>query len=270
MSEFLKRSITGFLLVVVMISSIFSHPISALILFFLIAFFTLNEFYGLMRNFTPFANKYLHSLAGAYLVVVSFISAMSLFSKWLLLPYFTYLIFLYFSELYKKNGASILNIGCAILGHSYIALPFALIGWFGYLHNTNYQPILLLALFIFIWMNDSGAYLIGSQIGKHSLFERISPKKSWEGFVGGLAFAVGVSQIIAHYFDVLAPIQWVGFAIVTSISATFGDLFESFFKRSIGIKDSGNILPGHGGMLDRFDAPLFAIPATMIYLYFFC
>ena len=109
-----------------------------------------------------------------------------------------------------------------------------------------------------------------SQIGKNRLFERISPKKSWEGFFGGLLVSIGVSQILAIYFPVLSHLQWAGFAATTSVAATYGDLFESFLKRSIGIKDSGNILPGHGGMLDRFDAPLFAIPAVMIYLYFFC
>ncbi|MDD2797334.1 MAG: phosphatidate cytidylyltransferase [Bacteroidales bacterium] len=270
MSELLKRSITGFILVAVMIAAIALHSFSAMGLFVFITFFTLREFYSLTRSFSPNNSKLVSAIMGVYIVMASFLSALQFFSKWLLLPYFLYLIYLFISELYNKKSASILSIAVSLFGHFYIAIPFALIGWFGFFYSYTYQPILILALFFTIWVNDSGAYLVGSQIGKHRLFERISPKKSWEGFFGGLIIAVAFSQLIAHYFPIISPLKWVGFSIITSISATYGDLFESFLKRSIGVKDSGTILPGHGGMLDRFDAPLFAIPTVMIYLYFFC
>ncbi|MEI6488740.1 MAG: phosphatidate cytidylyltransferase [Bacteroidales bacterium] len=270
MSELLKRSITGFSLVAVMVFAILFHPLAALSLFAVICYFSLYEFYGLMNRYSVITDRYLHSFSGAYLVIIFFIYSMSFFTKWLLLPYFFYLLTLPLTELYKKENASVLNIGLALLGHLYVAMPFALLGWLGYFQPSTYQPILILAIFVNIWANDSGAYIVGSRFGKHRLFERISPKKSWEGFLGGLFMAIAVSSIFAIYIHALTPIEWIGFGIVTSISATYGDLFESFLKRSIGIKDSGNILPGHGGMLDRFDAPLFAIPAVMIYLYFFC
>lgn len=268
MSNFIKRSLTGFLLVAVMIAAILLHSVSALILFFVITYLSLAEFYGLLQKETNICAITVHSLAGSYLVFASFYTAMFEFSKWLLLPYFVYIIFVYLSELYRKSAPSIGSIAFAFLGHLYIALPFSLVAWLGYVHYQIYEPVLILALFVSIWVNDTGAYLVGSQIGKHRLFERISPKKSWEGFIGGLLFSAGVSQLFALYFPVLNHLQWIGFALVVSVAATFGDLFESLIKRHIGIKDSGNILPGHGGMLDRFDAPLFAIPVAAVYLLF--
>lgn len=267
MPELLKRSITGFILVAVIISAILFHPVSALAVFTLITFAGLFEFYGLMNRLELVkSQKLIHSVAGAYLISVSYFAASGTFHKWLLLPYFVYFIYLFIVELYKEKEASILNNALALFGHLYIAVPFAILMWFGYVHSFAYNPILILALFATIWINDSGAYLVGVKFGKHRLFERISPKKSWEGFAGGLFFALMGSLVFAHFSNVLNVLQWLGFAFVVSISATYGDLFESMLKRSLNIKDSGNILPGHGGILDRFDAPLLAIPAAAAYL----
>ena len=133
--------------------------------------------------------------------------------------------------------------------------------------SVSYNPILPLSIFIFLWLNDTGAYCIGSLIGKHRLFERISPKKSWEGSIGGGVVAIGVSFILAHYFPFMSMIEWAGLALVVVIFGTWGDLTESLLKRQLHVKDSGNILPGHGGMLDRFDSSLMAIPAAVVYLY---
>ena len=124
-----------------------------------------------------------------------------------------------------------------------------------------------LSIFIFLWLSDTGAYCVGSLIGKHRLFERISPKKSWEGFWGGIAFNLVLAYILSTQFNVLSQLEWYGLAITVSIFATLGDLCESLLKRTLQIKDSGSILPGHGGMLDRFDSSLMAIPAAVVYLY---
>ena len=125
----------------------------------------------------------------------------------------------------------------------------------------------LLAIFVFLWASDTGAYCVGSLIGKHPLFKRISPNKSWEGSVGGAVLAIGISMIFAHYDTSLySTLQWAGMALVVVVFGTWGDLVESLMKRQLGIKDSGNILPGHGGMLDRFDSSLIAIPAVALYL----
>jgi len=274
MPELLKRSITGFVLVAVMISAILFHPVSALLVFTLITFAALFEFYGLMNRLELVkSQKLIHSAAGAYLVVVSYLAVSGNAHKLIILPYAVYFIYLFIAELYKEKEASILNNALALFGHLYIAIPFAILMWFGFIHNPHYypegimyNPVLPLALFASIWINDSGAYLVGVKFGKHRLFERISPKKSWEGFCGGLFFALMGSLAFAHFSDVLNVWQWLGFAFTVSISATYGDLFESMLKRSLNIKDSGNILPGHGGILDRFDAPLLAIPAAAAYL----
>ena len=118
-----------------------------------------------------------------------------------------------------------------------------------------------------MWASDTGAYCVGSLIGKHPLFKRISPNKSCEGSVGGAVLAIGISMIFAHYDTSLySTLQWAGMALVVVVFGTWGDLVESLMKRQLGIKDSGNILPGHGGMLDRFDSSLIAIPAVALYL----
>ena len=124
----------------------------------------------------------------------------------------------------------------------------------------------ILAIFVLLWCNDTGAYCTGSLIGRHKLFPRISPGKTWEGSVGGAVLAVAASQVFAHFVPTLTALQWAGFAIVVVVFGTWGDLVESLLKRQLGVKDSGNILPGHGGMLDRFDSSLLAIPATVVYL----
>jgi phosphatidate cytidylyltransferase len=164
----------------------------------------------------------------------------------------------------------------------YIALPLASINTLAFISlpqpysvpSVVYVPMLVLSVFIFLWCNDAGAYCVGSLIGKHKLFPRISPAKSWEGSIGGGIIAILASQAIAYFAKELLgpcpltnPLAWAGLAIVVVVFGTWGDLVESLLKRKLGIKDSGNILPGHGGMLDRFDSSLLAFPAAVDYIY---
>jgi phosphatidate cytidylyltransferase len=159
----------------------------------------------------------------------------------------------------------------------YIALPFASLNTLCFISTpagVTYYYWYALSLFIFLWASDTGAYLFGSWLGKHHLFPRISPKKSWEGSIGGGITAIVASQIIASFIpfaetlsDTTSRLLWAGLAVLTVIVGTWGDLVESVLKRRLGIKDSGNILPGHGGMLDRFDSSLLAIPAAVVYVY---
>ena len=129
---------------------------------------------------------------------------------------------------------------------------------------------LLLGLFIFIWLYDTGAYCVGMLLGRHRLFERISPKKSWEGVIGGVMLCVAGAYATYYWFDEFFQVPdlttWVGMSVVVAVFATFGDLVESLIKRTVGVKDSGNILPGHGGILDRIDSLLLVVPAVFIYL----
>ncbi len=155
-------------------------------------------------------------------------------------------------------------------GQIYLTLPLSLLMLLSYtdtvrdLGSYNWQPVL--ALFVFIWVNDTAAYFFGSLIGKRKLLEHISPKKSVEGFIAGIIFTVIASLIFAHYHPAHGTPFWIGFAIVVSLFGTVGDLFESLIKRTFGVKDSGNLIPGHGGILDRIDSMLIAAPAACLYL----
>lgn len=154
----------------------------------------------------------------------------------------------------------------------YIGLPFALLNVLAFQRDAvtdtvSFNPILPLSVFVFLWLSDSGAYCVGSLMGKHRLFERISPKKSWEGSIGGALIALAGALVLGHFFPLLSTLEWIGLALTVVVFGTWGDLTESLLKRQLQIKDSGNILPGHGGMLDRFDSALIAIPAAVAYLY---
>ena len=181
------------------------------------------------------------------------------------LPILLYGLVRFTIQLYITNQNPIKSLQQSFFCICYVAIPLGLMSTISFSENS----MLLLSIFIFLWLNDSGAYLVGSTIGKHRLFERISPKKSWEGFWGGLAFCIAATWLL-QWLN-LFPACWsiaaaVGFAIVTSVFATWGDLCESLIKRTLGVKDSGNIMPGHGGILDRIDSLLLVAPATLLYL----
>ncbi|MDE6270682.1 MAG: phosphatidate cytidylyltransferase, partial [Muribaculaceae bacterium] len=158
-----------------------------------------------------------------------------------------------------------------VLGYFYVAMPLGVLNAFATITSrTEGSEWVLMMIFIFIWLNDTGAYLVGSQIGRHRLFERLSPKKSWEGFFGGLLFCV-VAGICAAMFvhSVVGWWQWIVTSVLACVMATLGDLFESLMKRTLGVKDSGNLIPGHGGILDRIDSLLFVGPAVSLFLILF-
>ncbi|MBR4995504.1 MAG: phosphatidate cytidylyltransferase [Alistipes sp.] len=168
-------------------------------------------------------------------------------------------------ELYRRSETPIANIATSVLGSLYVALPMALMLIIPLLlANGKWNPWVVLFYIFIIWANDVFAYLFGITLGRHRLFERISPKKSWEGFVGGLFGAVAMGYVASVVLDA-NPAMWMGLAMVAAISGVFGDLVESLFKRSIDIKDSGNFIPGHGGWLDRFDALIMSAPFVFVY-----
>lgn len=177
-------------------------------------------------------------------------------------------------ELYRRKSNPVLNIAVGLMPVAYIALPFSLIPvfglWCGSQTGVDYNGILPLAMFVFIWCNDVGAYCVGCTMGRHRLFPRVSPKKSWEGSIGGAMLTVAAAAVVSctmpERFGFLTTSSWITVAMLTVVFGTFGDLAESLVKRGLGIKDSGRILPGHGGFLDRFDSTLVALPAVAAYL----
>lgn len=272
-SNFAQRIVTGAIFVAVLVGCILFSPISFGTLFLAISALSIFEFGQLVnRSEGVQMNKLISMLGGAYLFLAVMSYAIDASTIGIFVPYILLLLYLFISELYLKRENPILNWAHAMLSQLYIGLPFALLNVLAFQSNSpsgevSFNPILPLSVFIFLWLSDSGAYCFGTLFGKHRLFERISPKKSWEGFIGGCLVAVGASLILSHFFPFLTVVQWVGLALVVVIFGTWGDLTESLLKRQLQIKDSGNILPGHGGLLDRFDSALLAIPASVAYLH---
>jgi phosphatidate cytidylyltransferase len=268
LNNFLTRTLTGTVYVTLIVASILIHPLFFYIVFAGFAIAGLIEFY----NITNSDKIKPHFFTGMFITVVMFVfSANSAFNA-ISLEYLLILIPLSFSvfifELFRNKQNPLQNIATTLLGLFYIALPLSLLVFIPNisLENGVFKKGLLLGFFILIWTNDTFAYLIGVKFGKNKLFERVSPKKSWEGSFGGFLFSIIVAYILSLFFIDLNTMEWIGMAIIIVVFGSIGDLIESLFKRSLNIKDSGNILPGHGGILDRLDAVLIAAPFVFFYL----
>ncbi|MBP3767883.1 MAG: phosphatidate cytidylyltransferase [Prevotella sp.] len=290
MKNFLIRAITGILFVAIVVTC-FLDPRAMVLLFALVTGLTVWEFTGLVNqrgndDEAPVhvtVNRFICTVAGVY-----FFFAVAYFcsdvyggsaKSMVFIPYLVTVVYLLVAELYGKQPDPINNWAYTMLSQMYIALPFSLINVLAFTATPDgrvmFNTILPLSVFVCLWLNDTGAYCVGSLLGRHKLFPRISPGKSWEGSIGGAVVVLLVAWAI-HYFlldpdhtgqAILPLAEWLGLSLTIVVFGTWGDLVESLFKRTLGIKDSGNILPGHGGMLDRFDSSLLAIPAAVIYLY---
>ena len=270
----ITRALTGIIFVAVLVGAIYFHSYYFLAVFGLITGLSLWEFYGLVKHYENAAIKrFVSSLGGAYLFAATFGYANGLVGGNIFLPYLLFLMYTMITELYDKASNPINNWALTLFGQIYCAGSFSLLNFITSVPNTPGEivhiPYFALAIFVFVWVNDTGAYLVGSMLGKRRLFERISPKKSWEGFYGGLAFVLITSQIFAWFMPATNWYTWLGLAGTIVVFGTWGDLIESLMKRTLGVKDSGHVLPGHGGMLDRFDSVMMAIPAAYIYIELF-
>lgn len=273
----ITRTITGVLFVAIMVTC-FLRPLAMVFVFALITSLTLWEYAGLVNeNKDTSVNRFISTVAGTYFfLAVAGVNSGFIGTNAVFVPYLLTIVYLFISELYTKANDPINNWAYTMFGQMYIALPLSMINVLAFRqagNETYFYYLLPLSVFIFLWTNDTGAYCSGSLFGKHKLFPRISPAKSWEGSIGGGILVLLVAALIGYLETQSdAPInlsipQWLGLGLVVVVFGTWGDLVESLFKRTIGIKDSGNILPGHGGMLDRFDSSLMAIPASVVYLY---
>ena len=275
MNNFIKRTLTGIIFAGILLGAILYNAYSFAILFCIITGFALWEFYGLLKHYENATLRRLISTAGGmYLFFACFMKVQGFTGEEIFFPYLLFIMYALISELYTKAPNPINNWAFTFLAQIYCAGSFSLLNFISIQQDPAttskvYVPLYILAIFIFVWLNDTGAFLVGSQIGKRRLFERISPKKSWEGFWGGLIVVLLASQGFAWYAPEISRIQWLGLAAVVVLFATWGDLTESLLKRTLGVKDSGNLLPGHGGILDRFDSVLMATPAAYIYIELF-
>ncbi len=284
MNNLIVRTLSGLGLVVLIITSVWYDSFTNFLLFFVVLLIGLKEFYAMaFKNRSKGNLLYTFGLAlGIY--VLSFLVAHNV------LPFYSFLIviplflLLPIEELYSKEKQPIINIALKYYGIIYLSLPLALIPfmlvkntgtteqltlmsqWNNSLEATYYYPNLLLGIFIMQWLSDTGAYLFGMTFGKRKLFQRISPNKSWEGALGGLLSTIGASFICYYFLGSLDWIHWLVIALIIAVFGIYGDLIESLFKRSVQTKDSGSILPGHGGILDRFDSAFVSIPLVFFYV----
>ena len=276
--NFIVRTITGTLFVAIMVAG-FLNPRAMVFLFALITGLSVWEYTGLVNGIDDVrVNRFISTVAGVYLFLAVAAWRMGLVANFIIVvPYLLTIVYLFVSGLFTCSKNPVADWAYTMLGQMYVALPLSMINILAFevdgQWGVNFDSLLPLSIFIFLWTNDSGAYCCGSLLGRHKLFPRVSPGKSWEGSIGGCVLVLAVAALIgwwANNSDMkhqLGMAAWMGLGLVVVVFGTLGDLVESLFKRTLGIKDSGNLLPGHGGMLDRFDSALMAIPAAVIYLY---
>jgi len=261
------RAITAFFFTLVMLGSLINGY--AFTGFYLIlSIVALLEFYKLVKTsgIRPHRNIAVLAAVIIFLLTASYHYFQFELKYLLLIVPLIFSVFIF--ELYKKEKIPFANISYTFVGFIYVTIPFCFFYSLGFLANFNlYNFHLPLAFLLLLWANDTGAYLFGVKWGKHRLFERHSPKKSWEGFFGGMFTSLVVSYLISMQFAEMKPIVWAGMSILIVCFGTLGDLVESMLKRSLDAKDSGSFLPGHGGFLDRFDGLLIAAPVVYVYLY---
>jgi phosphatidate cytidylyltransferase len=269
-SNFNERLLTGILFVVVLLGSIYQSELASSILFFVIILLCQREFYGFFKKSELKPQSLVGILGGLGFFLASAIAFQSnlTFNTLFLIVPLIFIIFVF--ELFRNRKEPLANIGLTILGIIYVAVPFTLLHQISYYSNFQFDNVynydLLIGYFFILWANDTGAYLVGRKFGKTKLFERISPKKTWEGSLGGVFFGLLLGYVNAQIFDGLNTPTWMAIAVIVVVFGSLGDLVESLFKRSLGIKDSGKILPGHGGVLDRFDGIFISAPMVYTFL----
>ena len=297
-STFAVRTLSGAVLFVLVVGATLLSPYSFAALLLVICIGAVHEFYDLAGKAGAEPQRMAGVTTAALIVAANFLLASGFGGMPMgvvLACAFVLFFALFAAELYRKRERPLLNIAATITGIVYVAFPLSMMCYLavfpfgeqisaggcsgGLLHTgariEAYKPWLILCYIFLVWLNDIGAYVFGVAFGRHRLFERISPKKSWEGLFGGLLVAIGGGILMGWLLtgsggDARINMAfWGGLGAVTVVSGVMGDLVESMFKRSVGVKDSGNIMPGHGGMLDRFDAMLYSAPFVFLYFYIF-
>lgn len=269
-----QRAITATIFVVVMLLGLYSGKQSFAALFGVITALCLWEFFDMVfeeGRRRDFVRKGMAIFFGVlpyvtvsllHLNVLGFTANQLFIASFALLP-MVFLCFIF--ELFSKSEHPFHNVALILLGMTYISAPFSMLNLIAF-DGNYFSPNVVFGLLLLIWSNDSGAYVVGSQIGKHKLLQRISPKKTWEGFFGGVATTLLAAWGLSHFFKEISMLDWFALGVICSVFGTIGDLVESMLKRSFDTKDSGSLLPGHGGFLDRFDAFIFLIPFATAYL----
>lgn len=282
------RTLTAVVFVAVLLSCILFHYISFAGLFFVVSVWGLYEFYQLSEKLGAKPYKAIGLISGGLLFTFTALS--NTYDPPVKANYFPVILaicfLIFIAGLLDKKPGTVLNIAYTFMGIIYAVVPFMLLvnisclpsgpscmgshdyedafTWYANIAPYNFHYVL--GIILLIWASDTGAYLVGSLIGKNKLYERISPGKTWEGSVGSAILNLGCAYVISTWYTELALVHWMIISVLVSVFGTLGDLVESMLKRQAGVKDSGKIMPGHGGILDRFDSLLFVSPFIYAYL----
>jgi phosphatidate cytidylyltransferase len=259
------RAITGFFFVAVMLASVLLGVYAFTLFFLILSILTVEEFYRLVSTDEVKPQK----RWGLALTISIYLPLCLYFFKGEPLQYLLICVplsvLIIVAELYRNRPNPFHNIAYTLFGVLFAAVPFCFFYGIAFI-DGDYSSHYPLGFLILLWSSDTGAYLAGTTLGKHKLFERHSPKKTWEGFAGGLIASMAAAVVLSIYFRELPLIHWLGVSVIIVVAGTLGDLSESMLKRSVSAKDSGSLLPGHGGLLDRFDGLLLAAPLVFVYL----
>jgi phosphatidate cytidylyltransferase len=279
LNNFFRRTLTGAWIVIFVMGGIWLHPVSFFVTGLVMLIGTQYEYYLMLSNAGIKPQVIPGIITGATGYILATLVASGLLKPVYLLIVIPLMIAVMIFELYRKQDNPFNSIAHTLFCLIYTALPFSLFPFAAFSRTglnsilphsqVIFSPGILIGFFILLWLNDTGAYLSGSTFGSHRLLERISPKKSWEGFFGGMILAAVASWFLAGWLGSVEPVKWVIISLIISISGTYGDLVESMLKRSMGVKDSGTIMPGHGGFLDRFDSTITSFPLVFLFISLF-
>jgi phosphatidate cytidylyltransferase len=264
----IKRTITGIIAIILIIGSLIVHPYAFTIALLIIMLFGLHEFFHLAGNGDVYPQQTMALFNGTVMLILIALVALEFISPVFLIFLPLLIMFFFTAELFRNKPNVLQNLTVSLFPLIYITLPLSTVMFMLSPMITGNSPHWRLAFgfFAILWINDTFAYLTGSLMGKHKLFERISPKKTWEGTIGGILSGLLASYILSLFFNELSTWQWLAGALIITITGTLGDLSESLLKRKFNVKDSGNFFPGHGGVLDRIDSGLFSAPSFVFYL----
>jgi len=278
LKELLIRTLTGIFIVVFILGGFWFHPVSFFITGLIILTGSQFEYYRIVRRpgMEPLVISGMASGILIYCIATAIAADILPAKRFAIITAIIPLIII--SELFRKQEMPFDSLAHTLFPLFYIVLPLSLLPFSAFSHsgistllkhNIDFSPGMVVGFTLLLWTNDTMAYLAGVSLGRHKLLERISPNKTWEGFVSGLLFTIAIAYFFPNWPGILNRWQWIVVAIIISVTGTFGDLTESMLKRSLGIKDSGKVMPGHGGFLDRFDSVLISFPFVYLFIYLF-
>jgi phosphatidate cytidylyltransferase len=279
LSNFFRRTLTGIWIVLFILGGFCLHPVSFFLTGLILLAGTQYEYYMMIGSTGIKPQMITGMITGLSAYILSTLIAAGKITPGFLLILVPMMSVIMVIELYRKEEKPFDSLAHTFFSVLYTAVPFSLFPFAAFSHygldsilphsSIVFSPGIILGFFILLWANDTGAYITGITFGKHRLMESISPKKSWEGFFGGLVIAAAAAWLISGWLGVLDRKGWVIISVIVSIAGTYGDLVESMLKRSLGVKDSGTIMPGHGGFLDRFDSVTISFPLVYLYIILF-